>query len=169
MVKLLRLPLFLPSLLSRLAIFLFLVAALAISPAIAGAEDADDEAGDKALPTVATMREALDLATGDGRLVFVELMAWKCPHCEAFAKQVLASNVFRAYAGESLHLVIYDIKRQSALTNEQRAEISELIKEHKVKFTPTILVFAADGSLLLSTTGYQGTPPEKIVEHLKGL
>lgn len=86
MVKLLRLPLSLPSLLSRLTIFLFLVAALAISPAIAGAEDTGDEAGDKALPTVATMREALDLATGDGRLVFVELMAWKCQRCEAFAE-----------------------------------------------------------------------------------
>ncbi|MEX2578826.1 MAG: thioredoxin family protein [Verrucomicrobiales bacterium] len=119
--------------------------------------------------SVATMKEALDLAADDGRLVFVELMAWNCPHCQAFEKTVLDSKVFQEYASESLHLVFYDIKRQSRLTREQRNEIAELIKEHQVKFTPAILVFSPDGALLLETTGYNGTAPEKIVEHLESL
>ena len=113
-------------------------------------------AGEEGGPVpVATLREARALAAADRRLVFVELMAWDCPHCRAFEKQVLDSKTFRDYASRSLHLVFYDIKRQSQMSEEQRSEVKELIREHLVRFTPTILVFSPDGALLLETTGYK--------------
>lgn len=156
MVKRLRL------LLCRLVLPLLGTSLTILAPLPLRGEDAE-------LVTVPTLREARALAAEDRRLVFVELMAWNCPHCLAFEKTVLASEAFRDYAGRALHLVFYDIKQQTRMSAEQRTEVTDLIRKHLVKFTPTILVFSPDGDLLLQTTGYKGTAPEKIVEHLESL
>jgi len=127
--------------------------------------------GDDAIPleTVPTLEEALALSQQDGKHVFLLIKARNCDHCRRFEKMVLRSSDFRNYSAGNLHLVIYDHLDRGGLSDKQSAELKTLMRKHKVRFTPTILVFSTDGEQLLRTEGYGGTPGAQIVSQLDTL
>ena len=121
------------------------------------------------LSVVDTVEEAIALAEKNNRQVLLEIHQTGCSHCQLFQKKVLESNAFQEYAKKHLYLVFYDIKKKQELTEKQSAELTELMRDHHVQFTPTIIVFSPSGEKLLRTQGYKGTPTEAVIANLKSL
>ena len=141
------------------------LAGVLLALVLPGSGSPAEEEGEE-LPRCPTLAEALDRAKEDRKLVFLELVAWNCPHCREFEEKVLTSEVFREFARSSMHLVIYDIGRKGDLTAEQAGELQELMTRFQVEYTPTIVVFSPDGEVMLRTQGYKGTPAEGVVGKL---
>jgi thioredoxin-related protein len=121
------------------------------------------------LVTESTFDAASARAKKEGRLVFLQFVSGICPHCKKFREQVFESAVFREFAAKHLVILTYDIDAMESFPEAEQKVERILENKFNVGRTPTIVILSTEGTQLLRTEGYGGTPAEKVVGSLKGL
>lgn len=120
------------------------------------------------LASAPSLAEARALAKREGRLVFLLFKSADCKHCRQFAREVLATEEFQAFARDHLAPMVYDVDAYDALPASERQLALSLEEKYGVEQMPAIVVFAPDGTReLLRTQGYRGTPAATIVAQLR--
>jgi thioredoxin-related protein len=110
---------------------------------------------------------AMKKAKEDGKYVLVDFSGsdW-CGWCIRLDREVFAKKEFKAYAKESLVLVLLDFPRRKAQSAEMKKQNRALLQKYGVRGFPTVLLLSPKGEIVLRT-GYRRGGPEKYVEHLK--
>jgi protein disulfide-isomerase len=112
-------------------------------------------------------------ARAEHKLVLMDFTGsdW-CPGCMEFAKAVLDSAPFQAYASTNLVVVIVDFPDKKPQSAELKQANQALLGKYSVDGYPTQVVLAADGKELGRQSGFlPGTSPADFiawVDQLKG-
>jgi len=103
---------------------------------------------------------AFEAARDGGRPILVLFTGsdW-CPHCRLLEEHVLATDAFKAWAGDRVDLLVIDMPRQG-ITAAVREERSAVCKRYGVKSFPTVMLIAPDGTKIAAQPGYSRQPAD---------
>jgi thioredoxin-related protein len=115
-------------------------------------------------------KESLAKAKADKKLLFVEFTGsdW-CPPCKKQAAEVFAQQEFKDYAAKHLVLVELDYPRSKVLTDEVKAQNSDLKQQFGIRGYPTVIVLDGDGKELARWVGYGSGGPAAMIAKLEAI
>ena len=145
--------------LKKVMISLIMVAAILIGCSKTGAKDS--------LDWQTNLESALQQAKTENKAVLVNFTGsdW-CVWCQKLSAEVFSKSEFEDYADESLILVKLDFPRNIEQSTETKMYNNQLAQRFGVKGFPTVLLFNAQGKMVLQT-GYQPGGPVGYIYHLK--
>jgi thioredoxin-related protein len=91
-----------------------------------------------------------------------------CGWCIKLDKEVFSQKEFKDFAKDNFVLFLADFPRSKKQDEKIKKQNNELMKKHKIKGFPTVLLMDAEGKVL-ATTGYQPGGAPAYIQHLKEL
>jgi thioredoxin-related protein len=100
--------------------------------------------------------EALAAAEQTGRPVLTVFTGsdW-CQHCRTLERNVLETEAFRLWAEERVVLLLVDLPQEGISLDERKAR-SRVCITYGIRSFPSVAILAADGSKIVSQSGYHG-------------
>ena len=111
--------------------------------------------------------QALSEAKEQNKPILIEFTGsdW-CPPCMRLEREVLSTDTFKAFAGDSLVLLYVDFPRRKQLSEEQTAHNNNLAKQYGIQYFPTVFVLDSSGKVI-SQIQYQGGGPDPFIASIK--
>ena len=112
---------------------------------------------------------ALNQAQSENKLVLLDFTGsdW-CPWCIKFDHDVLATEIFSAYADQRLELVKLDFPRHTPQPDDLKRVNAALARQFGVDGYPTYVLLDADGRELGRQVGYREGGPNAFIGELDG-
>jgi thioredoxin-related protein len=115
------------------------------------------------LSTTTDYTAAVKKAKNEDKTLFVALVMKGCGYCERMKKNVFQDPEFIQFANQKLVTVMYDYQQGG----EIRDQMKSIMEKHGLKSFPSVLLFDANGEVLLKSSGYNGSPAGKVIDLFK--
>ncbi len=138
---------------------------------VAGAESSPEPGSDMVNPgyvphpewfkqSFLDLNEDIEEATAEGRHLMLYFYQDGCPYCKMFIENDLGQYDIAEYAQEHFDLVAINLFGSLDVTDVDGETLpeGEFAMKTRVMFTPTLLVYGEDGSIIFRMNGYY-TPP----------